>query len=106
MKFCVATILNAAEYTPELAAGLAHTIDSLAMQLPLVHVITRREFLKYRLLMISKLEGFSGNGNHSRELTLTAELDQLTSEVRHLMSGYEAVFKREIQYNGKPYLDI
>lgn len=102
---CVDTILDAAEYTPELAAGLARKINALSAQLPLIQVITRREFIKYRLSMLSKLN-HTGHCNDSHMLTLTRELHKITLEIHQKISRYEGVHNERLFYNGSLYVDL
>lgn len=99
------TILDAAEYTPELAAGLARKINALSAQLPLIQVITRREFIKYRLSMLSKLN-HTGHCNNSHMLTLTRELHKITLEIHQKISRYEGVHNERLFYNGSLYVDL
>jgi len=83
--------------TPELSGKYSRTANALSAQIPIFLLIKRLEFIKHRLLILSRLES-----THLK-ISLKTEVCGLCSEVQHQLSIYEAVHKQLFIYRGQPY---
>ena len=94
-------LLASADYSPSLLSAYESTHSRLSSQLQLVQLVTRRDFLRYRLAALKRTDSAAApqhvdTGPNAEELQLESELRQVESELLSRSEAYE-------QKNGEPF---
>lgn len=80
-------------------------IKRLEVQLPLLEVVTRRDFVQHRLVELSRA-GRSASGGASQQLEeLQNELRKLTEQLKSDIPKHEAKYGSQFLFRGRPFLE-
>ncbi len=99
-------LLQSADFSPRLLEVYSELESKLSDQLPIKRMVTRREFVKYRLQVIKRFgenPATTGGGNTEE---LESEFDNLNSTIYKSLENYEGSHGVPFIYEGRIYRDI
>ncbi|GMH53304.1 hypothetical protein TL16_g01421 [Triparma laevis f. inornata] len=100
-------LLQSSDFSPKLLQTYSKLESKLSDQLPVKKMATRREFVKYRLNVITRFgeTGTTVSSNTTRR-ELIEELSSLTPSIKKAIREYEEKWETQFLFEGKCYMDV